>query len=834
MSSASSAVTYTSVYIDSKPGRPYNPDYMPEPMYPECIPLEGEHVLSVEEQPLPLIDAPTAESPGYVAESDPEEDLKEYEDDETKDALVNSTVVIPTVELVSSPKGTEPIIPSPSTDTTTTRARITVWLQAAISLPPEAETLRMASTQALIDAVTAALPSPPLPPLPPPLYTPPPVECRDDIPETKMPLAREVGYGIRDNWVDPAEAVPEIAPMTLGEVKFSTCTLLDDAFTWWNGQIRPLGPDAYSMTWKLLNKKMTEKNNHGHQQQPAKRQNVAKVYNTGSGEKKPYGGNLPKCTKCHFYHNGPCTQKFHKCNKVGHFDRDCRSSGNTNVVNTQRDNRAIPKGNGCFECGAPRHFKRDCPKLKNKDRGNVCPSAPSAIFITMARVLKNVTNVTRTIPKGNGCFECGAPRHFKRDCPKLKNKDRGNVNAQGWVYAVGNAEKKGNALRDPVSNVVTENSYDVLLADGKIVGVDTIIWGCTLNFLKHPFNINLLPGELGSFNVIIGMDWLRSNNGRESRLTIISCSKAQEYMAKGCQIILAQISAMKEEDKSEGKQLKDVPIVQDFPEVFPEDFSSLPLARPCLFENRLEIGLSPAVREKDISKMAVRTQYGHYEFQVMPFGLTNTPANEKEHEEHLKAILELLKKEKLGIYVDPAKIESIKDWASPKTPTEIRQILGLAGYYRSAPILVLPKGSEYFMVYCDASHKGLGVVLMQREKVAPYEALYGRKCRSLVCWAEVREAQLTGLELIQETKEKIVLIMQRIQAARDRQKSYTDLKREPIEFEVGDRVMLKVSPWKGVVRFAIPLEGIHVDDKLQFVEEPAEIMEREIKRLKQS
>ncbi|GJX58978.1 putative reverse transcriptase domain-containing protein [Tanacetum coccineum] len=119
-------------------------------------------------------------------------------------------------------------------------------------------------------------------------------------------------------------------------------------------------------------------------------------------------------------------------------------------------------------------------------------------------------------------------------------------------------------------------------------------------------------------------------------------------------------------------------------------------------------------------------------------------------------------------------------------------------------------------------------------KAAPYEELYGRKCRSPVCWAEVGEAQLTGPELIQENKEKIVLIKQRMQAAQDRQKSYADRKRKPMEFEVGDRVMLKVSPWKGVVRFVMPLEGIHVDDKLQFVEEPVEIMEREIKRLKRS
>ncbi|GJY62448.1 putative reverse transcriptase domain-containing protein, partial [Tanacetum coccineum] len=221
------------------------------------------------------------------------------------------------------------------------------------------------------------------------------------------------------------------------------------------------------------------------------------------------------------------------------------------------------------------------------------------------------------------------------------------------------------------------------------------------------------------------------------------------------------------------------------------------------------------VREEDIPKTAFRTQYGHYEFQVMLFGLTNAPAvfmnlmnrvcksyldkfvivfiddiliyskSKQEHEKHLKLILELLKKEQLyakfskcefwipklqflghvidsqGIHVDPAKIESIKDWASPKTATEIHQFLGLAGYYRrfikgfskiakpmtkltqkkvkfdwgdkekttfqlikkklcSAPILALPEGSEDFIAYCNASIKGLGTMLMQREKVIAY------------------------------------------------------------------------------------------------------------------
>ncbi|GKE53020.1 hypothetical protein Tco_1488176 [Tanacetum coccineum] len=347
MSSTSSAVTYTFVYTDSEPGRifwgadeeasdggsprvialgydglpiqpvappspdyipgpeepqippilqdederepmfiqPHDPDYVPEPIYPEYIPLEDEHVFPVEEQPLPPVDSPTAESPGYVVKSDPEEDPDEYEDDETEDGPVDypmdggedgddddgdssgddvddddedeeeeeeeehlapadSVVVVPTVELVSPPKGIEPVTPPPSTDITTTGARITVRLQASISFPPEAEverllamptpppsplisisppsagecltrctapsahsspppvpspflpssgcptqtqTLRIVSTQALIDAVTAALPSPPPPPLPLYLYIPPLADCRDDIPESEQP-----------------------------------------------------------------------------------------------------------------------------------------------------------------------------------------------------------------------------------------------------------------------------------------------------------------------------------------------------------------------------------------------------------------------------------------------------------------------------------------------------------------------------------------------------------------------------------------------------------------------------------------------------------------------
>ncbi|GJR67782.1 putative reverse transcriptase domain-containing protein [Tanacetum coccineum] len=144
-------------------------------------------------------------------------------------------------------------------------------------------------------------------------------------------------------------------------------------------------------------------------------------------------------------------------------------------------------------------------------------------------------------------------------------------------------------------------------------------------------------------------------------------------------------------------------------------------------------------------------------------------------------------------------------------------------------------------------------------KVAPFEALYGRKCRSPICWAEVGDAQLTSPKIVHETTKKIIQIKKRIQAAHDRQKSYADRRRKPLEFEVGDKVMLKVSPWKGVICFgkrgklnpryiglfkilakkcfvdeplAIPLDEIQIDDKLNFIEELVKIMDREVKRLK--
>nr|GEW37863.1 reverse transcriptase domain-containing protein [Tanacetum cinerariifolium] len=464
------------------------------------------------------------------------------------------------------------------------------------------------------------------------------------------------------------------------------------------------------------------------------------------------------------------------------------------------------------------------------------------------------------------------------------------------------------------------------------------------------------------------------------------------------------------------------------------------------------------VQEENILKTAFKTRYGHYEFQVMPFGLTNAPACKEEHAEHLKLILELLKKEELyakfskcdfwlsrvqflGHMIDSEGIhKNMKyDW-SEKAEAAFQL---LKQKLCSATILALPKGSENFMVYCDASQKGLGIILMQREKVIAYasrqlkiheknytthdlelgamvravellrlrdslssgkgklwkwkniimdfvtklsktstgydtiwvivdrltksahflplketdsmekltrqylkevvsrhgvriliisdrnskftshfwqslnkalgtqldmstayhsqtygqsartiqtledmlrtcvmdfrkgwerhlplvefsynnsyhtsikaagfEALYGRKCRSPICWAEFRDAQLNGPEIVHETTEKIIQIKKHIQAAQDRQKSYVDRRHKSLEFEVGDKILAKVGTlayWLELPKqlsrvhstfhvstlkkcfvdepLAIPLDEIQIDDKLNFIEELVEIMD---------
>nr|GEU41751.1 putative reverse transcriptase domain-containing protein [Tanacetum cinerariifolium] len=578
------------------------------------------------------------------------------------------------------------------------------------------------------------------------------------------------------------------------KVKFATGTLIEEALSWWNSFAQPIMiEEAYKIAWVEFKKLLLKKY--------CPRTEIQKM------EDK-------------FYH---LTMKGNDLKTYVRRFQELVTLCPTMVSNFEKLLEAFIKG------------------LPRSIEGNVTASKPQTLkeAINIAQRLmdqvghltKNCQNKRSTtgsnqLPVTVICHACGEKGDYTNQCRKT------NINAQGRAYLL----KDRNAHQDP--NVVTgmflldqhlarilfdsgadksfislsfasmlkippitiDAFYDIEMADGNLVSTNIVIHSCTLTLLNQPFEINLMPIKLGSFDVVIGMDWLSKNHGKslcdekvvhipidgetliirsdrsKTRLNLISCIKTKRI-----------------DDLFD--QLQDSSI-----------YSKIDL-RSGYHQLR--------VREKDIPKTAFRTRYRHYEFEVMPFGLTNAPAvfmdlmnrvckpyldkfvivfiddiliylrNEEEHANHLRIILELLRNEKLyakfskcelwihivqflghiidsrGLHVDPAKIEAVKNWETPTTPTEVCQFLRLAGYYRrfiegfskiakpltkltqkhkkyiwkedqesafqllkqklcEAPILALPEGNDDFVVYCDASLKGLGAVLIQKEKVIAY------------------------------------------------------------------------------------------------------------------
>ncbi|GJV33982.1 reverse transcriptase domain-containing protein [Tanacetum coccineum] len=724
------------------------------------------------------------------------------------------------------------------------------------------------------------------------------------------------------------------------KVKFATGTLTEEALSWWNSFAQPIGiEEAYKISWsefkKLLIKKYCPRTevkkmedefynltikgndlktyirrfqelavlcpnmpqtleeaititprtfinnnyqnnrnnnnnnrNNDHHQQQNRRQETVRAYAATPTENSRYTGNLPLCKRCTLHHTGPCTVKCQTCSKVGHQTRNCKNKGPATGSNLQLISVT------CHACGEKEHYKNQCPKANNSAHGRAYllrdknahqdPNVVTGTFLLnqhLARVL----------------FDSGADKSF----------------VSISLFSMLN-----------IPPITLDTTYDIEMADGNLVGINTVIQGCILILLNQPFEIDLMPIKLGSFYVVIGMDWLSKYHAR------IICDEKVVHIPIDGETLIIRAQVM--EKKSDKRRLEDIPVVREFLEVFLENLPGLSPIRQVEFQIDLIPGAEPVARAPyklaplEMQELSDQLQEladrGFIRPSTSPWGAPVLFISTVQFLEHVI--------DSKRIHVDPAKIKAVKDWTSPTTPTEIRQFLGLTGYYRrfseafqllkqklcEAPILALPEGNNDFIVYCDASHQGLGAVLMQREKVipyasrqlkpheenytthnlefgavvfalknwrhylygtkctvftdhkslqhildqkelnmkqrrcikaAPFEALYSRKCRSPVCWAEVGDVQLTGPKIIYENTKKGVMPM--VGPVAYILELTEELSNVHSTFHVSN--LNKCLSDESLI---IPMKELELDDKLNFVEEPVEIMDQEVKQLRQS
>ncbi|GKA09531.1 putative reverse transcriptase domain-containing protein [Tanacetum coccineum] len=291
----------------------------------------------------------------------------------------------------------------------------------------------------------------------------------------------------------------------------------------------------------------------------------------------PTDGKLPLCERCFTHHVGQCKIKCHKCGKVGHKARYCKEKSVATGANAQ------PVWT-CYDCGEQGHTRNRCPKkIKQEEVGEVRGRA----YAIKDAEPQGPNVVTGTFLLNNQyasvLFDSGSDRSF--------------VNT------------RFSSLLD-IKPIKIEDSYEVELADGRIVSTNTVLKGCTLSLVNHVFEIDLTPIKLGTFDVVIGMDWLVKHDavivcGKKvvripygnktlivegdkgvSRLKVISCIKARKYVERGCHLFLAHVT----ENKSKEKRMD---IIRDFLEVFPEEMPGLPPSRQVEFQIDLVSGAVP-------------------------------------------------------------------------------------------------------------------------------------------------------------------------------------------------------------------------------------------------
>ncbi|GJV95249.1 putative reverse transcriptase domain-containing protein [Tanacetum coccineum] len=427
--------------------------------------------------------------------------------------------------------------------------------------------------------------------------------------------------------------------------------------------------------------------NNDHHQQQNRRQETFRAYAVIPTENNRYTGSLPLCKKCTLHHTGPCTVKCQTCNKVGHQTRNCRNKGPATGSNLQ------PVLVTCHACGEKGHYRNQCPKANNSAYGRAYllrdknahqdPNVVTGTFLLnqhLARVL----------------FDSGADKSFV------------SISLASMLN---------------IPPITLDTTYDIEMADGNLVGTNTVIQGCTLILLNQPFEIDLMPIKLGSFDVVIGMDWLSKYHAR------IICDEKVVHIPIDGETLIIRGSPSRISNRFNSRSGTSSPSTLQIKRILQNAGtyrtnnnslqtdcfyrpSTSPWGAPVLFVKKKDGSFRMCIDYRELNKLTVKNRYPLPRIDDLFDQLQDRVFTQR----LLKISYHQLKLRLQSLCQNTAIKNKKYIWGEDQESAFqlLKQKLC------EAPILALPEGNDDFVVYCDASHQGLGAVLMQREKVIAY------------------------------------------------------------------------------------------------------------------